>query len=86
MERVNARFKLYWGADDGNVVGARRFHAMVGVVMLVHLALGTALAGKGRGTIKTLGGTRLSPIAHALNEQIQRERSEARGMDDGDTV
>ena len=58
---------------------------MVGVVMLVHLALGTALAGKGRGTIKTLGGTRLSPIA-ALNEQIQRERSEARGMDDGDTV
>ena len=86
MERVNARFKLYWGADDGNVVGARRFHAMVGVVMLVHLALGTALAGKGRGTIKTLGGTRLSPIAIALNEQIQRERSEARGMDDGDTV
>ena len=59
---------------------------MVGVVMLVHLALGTALAGKGRGTIKTLGGTRLSPIANALNEQIQRERSEARGMDDGDTV
>ena len=63
VERVNARFKLYWGADDGNVVGAQRFHAMVGVVMLVHLALGTALAGKGRGTIKTLGGTRLSPIA-----------------------
>ena len=62
-ERVNARLKLYWGADDGNVVGARRFHAMVGVVMLVHLALGTALAGKGRGTIKTLSGTRLSPIA-----------------------
>ena len=63
VERVNARLKLYWGADDGNVVGARRFHAMVGVVMLVHLALGTALAGKGRGTIKTLSGTRLSPIA-----------------------
>ena len=35
VERVNARLKLYWGADDGNVVGARRFHAMVGVVMLV---------------------------------------------------
>jgi hypothetical protein len=75
VERVNARLKLYWGADDGNVVGARRFHAMVGVVMLVHLALGTALAGKGRGTIKTLGGTRLSPIAQALNEQIECERS-----------
>jgi hypothetical protein len=77
VERVNARLKLYWGADDGNVVGARRFHAMVGVVMLVHLALGTALAAKGRGTIKTLGGTRLSPIAQALSEQIERERSSA---------
>jgi len=40
--------------------------------------LGTALAGKGRGTIKTLGGTRLSPIAQALKEQIERERSAAR--------
>ena len=78
VERVNGRLKLYWGVDDGNVVGARRFHAMVGVVMLVHLALGTALAGKGRGTIKTLGGTRLSPIAQALKEQIERERSAAR--------
>ena len=33
---------------------------MVGVVMRVHLALGTASAGQGRGTIKTLGGTRLT--------------------------
>ena len=78
VERVNGRVKLYWGADDANVVGARRFHAMVGVVMLVQLALGTVLAGKGRGTIKTLGGTRLSPIAQALNEQVEPERSAAR--------
>ena len=78
VERVNGRLKLFWGADDANVVGARRFHAMVGVVMLVHLALGTALAGQGRGTIKTLGGTRLSPIAQALREQIERERAAAR--------
>ncbi len=27
VERVNARLKLFWGADDGNVTGARRFHA-----------------------------------------------------------
>jgi len=67
--------KLYWGADDGNVVGARRFHAMVGVVMLVHLALATTLARSGRGMIKTLGGTRYGPIAHALNEAIERGRS-----------
>jgi len=75
VERVNARLKLYWGADDANVVGARRFHAMVGVVMLVHLAMATTLARCGHATIKTLGGTRLSPIAQALNEQIARERS-----------
>ncbi len=25
VERVNARLKLYWGADDGNVVGADVF-------------------------------------------------------------
>jgi Transposase DDE domain len=75
VERVNARIKLYWGADDGNVVGARRFHAMAGVVMLVHLALATTLARAGRTEGKTLGGTRLSPIAEALDEQIRQERS-----------
>ena len=25
VERVNARLKLYWGADDGNVVGRAGF-------------------------------------------------------------
>ena len=79
VERVNARLKLYWGADDGNVVGARRFHAMAGVVMLVHLALATTLARTGRHEGKTLGGTRLSPIAQALDDQIRQERSVAEG-------
>jgi Transposase DDE domain/Transposase domain (DUF772) len=74
VERVNGRLKLYWGADDGNVVGARRFHAQAGVVMLVHLAVATALAGSKRER-KTLGATRLDPIAVALNEQIERERA-----------
>ena len=74
VERVNGRLKLYWGADDGNVVGARRFHAMVGVVMLVHLATATMLARGTQAEVKTLGGTQLSPIARALNEQIERER------------
>ena len=78
VERVNARLKLYWGADDGNVIGARRFHAMAGMVLLVHLALATTLARTGRSETKTLGGTRLSPIAKALDEQISRERSAAR--------
>lgn len=75
VERVNARLKLYWGADDGNVIGARRFHAMVGVVLLVHLALGTTLARSERGATKSLGGTRLSPIGRALEERIARERA-----------
>jgi hypothetical protein len=78
VERVNARLKLYWGADDGNVIGARRFHAMASMVLLVHLALATTLARTGRSERKTLGGTRLSPIAKALDEQISRERSAER--------
>jgi hypothetical protein len=77
VERVNARLKLYWGADDGNVIGARRFHAIVGVVLLVHLALATTLARTERNEMKTLGGTRLSPIARALDEEIARERTTA---------
>ena len=78
VERVNARLKLYWGADDGNVIGARRFHAMVGLVLLAHLALATTLARTGRVEIKTLGGTRLGPIAEALNQQIARDRAAGR--------
>ena len=47
-ERVNGRLKLFWGADDGNIVGARRFHALVGVVMVVHLGFATLLAASPR--------------------------------------
>jgi hypothetical protein len=46
VERVNGRLKVFWGADDGNVVGSRRFHAHVGAVMIVHLAFATRLAQK----------------------------------------
>lgn len=66
VERVNARLKVFWGADDGNVVGAARFHAKIGVVMLVHIALATLLARAPRWT-GVLGQTRLSPIAKALH-------------------
>jgi hypothetical protein len=44
VERVNGRLKVFWGLDDGNVVGARRFHAHVGAVMIVHLAFATQMA------------------------------------------
>lgn len=46
VERVNARLKVFWGLDDGNVVGSRRFHAHVGAVMIVHLAFARQLAAR----------------------------------------
>ena len=69
VERVNARLKVFWGVDDGNVSGARRFHANVGAVMLVHAGLATLLAACPRRE-GALGRTRLSPIAKALQEQL----------------
>jgi len=69
VERVNARVKLFWGIDDGNVTGARRFHAHVGVVMLVHLAFATVLAAAPRHT-GVLGKTRLGPVQKALQGSL----------------
>jgi Transposase DDE domain len=68
VERVNARVKIYWGADDGNLVGAPRFHGFLGTVMVVHLALATVLASLPRRE-GTLGKMKLSPIAQALQAQ-----------------
>ena len=69
VERVNARFKIFWGADDGNVTGARRFHALVGTVITVHAAFATVLASLPRRE-GTLGKMRLSPIARKLRVQL----------------
>ena len=66
-ERVNARLKIFWGADDGNVTGSRRFHAFVGVVMVVHLVFAVLLAQAPRWE-GTLGQTRLGPVAEALRQ------------------
>ena len=70
VERVNGRLKIFWGADDGQVYGARRFHAHVGAVMVVHLAFATLLARTARRE-GTYGKMKLSPIAQALRELIQ---------------
>ncbi len=64
VERVNARLKVFWGTDDGNLAGARRFHAQVGVVLLVHAAFATLLARAPRWE-GTLSQTRLGPIQQA---------------------
>jgi hypothetical protein len=65
VERVNARLKLFWGVDDGNVKGSRRFVAQVGVVMAVHAVFATLLASAARRE-GTLNQTSLSPVAEAL--------------------
>ena len=70
VERVIARLKIFWGADDGNVTGAVRFHALVGTVMIVHEAFATVLASLPRRE-GSLGKMRLSPIAKALDEQLR---------------
>jgi len=68
VERVNARLKVFWGADDGNITGPTRFHAYVGTVMVVHAGLALLLAATARKD-GPLGQMRLSPIAKALGEK-----------------
>jgi hypothetical protein len=70
VERVNGRLKVFWGIDDGQVYGARRFHAHVGAVMVVHLAFATLLAQTARRE-GSYGTMKLSPIARALRELIE---------------
>lgn len=69
VERVNARLKVFWGADDGNIRGSRRFFAQVGVVMAVHAAFASLLAAAPRyeGRISKMS---LSPIAQALRAKL----------------
>ena len=64
VERVNARLKVFWGVDDGNLKGSRRFFAQVGVVLAVHAVFATLLASAPRRE-GTLGKISLSPIAEA---------------------
>ena len=66
VERVNGRLKIFWGVDDGNLRGSRRFVAQVGVVLAVHAVFATLLASAPRRE-GTLGKLRLSPIAAALS-------------------
>jgi len=67
VERVNGRTKVYWGADDGNLRGSRRFHAFIGVIMVVCVGFATLLARTARRE-GSMGDKRLSPIAQGLRE------------------
>lgn len=71
VERVNARMKVFWGADDGNVTGSRRFFALLGVVLVVHASFATVLAMTPRRE-GTLGKMRISPIAEALSGKVRK--------------
>ena len=68
VERVNARLGILGGVDDGNIRGARRFHAMVATVMVVQEAFATLLATAPRRE-GTLGKLRLGPIQKALAQR-----------------
>lgn len=68
IERVNARVKLFWGADDGNVTGAQRFHAHCATIMLVHILTANWLAMSPRYEGKSLSPTRLSLLARRLHK------------------
>ena len=72
VERVNARLKVFWGVDDGNLTGSRRFVAQVGVVLAVHAVFATLLASAPRRE-GTLGKIGLSPIAEALRAAAPAE-------------
>jgi hypothetical protein len=72
VERVNARLKVFWGVDDGNLTGSRRFFAQVGVVLAVHALFATLLASAPRRE-GTLGKIGLSPIAEALRTKAKTQ-------------
>jgi hypothetical protein len=69
VERVNARLKIFWGIDDGNISGSRRFHAYVGTIMVAHAAFATLLASTPRAD-GTLGRMRLSHVNKALQAKL----------------
>jgi hypothetical protein len=75
VERVNARLKIFWGIDDGQVYGARRFHAHVGAVMIIHMAMATVLAQAERYE-GSYGQMRLSPIAEKLRALLKSDANE----------
>ncbi len=82
VERLNARLKVFWGVDDGNLTGSRRFVAPVGVVLAVHGAFATLLATAPRRE-GTLGKIRLSPIAAALRAPAAAKQPQSAAQVEG---
>jgi hypothetical protein len=76
VERVNDRMKVFWGLDDGNVEGSRRFCAPVVAVLIVHLAFGTLLA-KAQRQEGSFGTMTLSPLAKKLRALMGETTAES---------
>ena len=74
VERANARLKIYWGADDGNVTGPARFFAFFGLVMVVHAGTATLLAAAPRNDGK-FGKMHLSHISKQLRRKIKEQNA-----------
>lgn len=81
VERVNGRLKIFWGIDDGQVYGSRRFHAHVGAVLVVHLAFATLLAQTPRYEAGSYGKMKLTPVAEALQELVRGATPAPAGTD-----
>ncbi|WP_439630605.1 hypothetical protein [Gemmata sp.] len=69
VERENNRLKVFWGLDDGYVVGSRRVCAHVVAVRIIHSAFATLLANAQRQE-GSFGTMKLSPAANKLQELI----------------
>lgn len=67
VERANARLKVFWGVDDGNIVGGARFYGLFSSVMIVHATFAKLLAAAPRHA-GVLNQTRLSTISQALQK------------------
>ena len=81
VERVNARLKVFWGVDDGNLTGSRRFAAQVDVVLAVHAVFATllALAPREKGRWVRSGSIRL-PRHCEQSRRTRQSRSEEVGI------
>ncbi|MGC8553511.1 MAG: hypothetical protein ACP5O7_11700 [Phycisphaerae bacterium] len=53
-------------ADDGNVKGAKRFHAHVATIMVVHAMFATLLVAAPRYEGRSLSSVKLSKISLAI--------------------
>ena len=81
VERVNARLKVFWGVDDGNLTGSRRFAAQVGVVLAVHAVFATLLGSARAVKERWVRSGSIRPPRHCeQSRRPRRSRSKEAGI------